>query len=106
MFEFFVPGIARTAGSHNTFKGRIVHAGKYTKGWMDKVGWTFLQEFGRPCLQDGPFVLKCIFYLSRPGTHYSSGRNKKKLVRGAPKYHLQQPDLDKLVRAVQDALTK
>lgn len=106
MIEFFVPGIARTSGSHNTYRGRVVHAGKYTKAWMDTVGWMFKQRFGRPCLADGPFSLKCMFYINRPGGHYGSGRNKEKLKPSAPVYHLQEPDLDKLVRAVQDSLTK
>lgn len=105
-FKMFVPGIARTAGSHSTYQGRIVHAGKHTRKWMDTIAWFALKEFGRPCLLEGAIFLNVVIYLPRPKGDFSKGKNAGKLKPSAPKDHIKHPDLDKLVRAIQDALTK
>ena len=104
-YKFFVPGIARTAGSHSSYQGRIVHARPETKMWMDKIGWYFLQKYGRPCLITGAVVLELMFTLSRPKGHYGTGRNAGKLKPSAPEHPTTQPDMDKMLRAVQDGLT-
>lgn len=105
-YRLFVPGIARTSGSHDSYQGRIVHAGKYTKSWMDKISWFFLEKYGRPCLLRGPVYFQPIFYLPRPKGHYGIGKNAGKLKPSAPKEHITKPDLTKLIRAAEDALTK
>lgn len=105
-FKLFVPGIARTSGSHGSFEGRIVHAGKHTKNWMDTMTWLFMEKYGRPCLLEGACYLNVVVYLPRPKGDYGKGKNAGKLLPSAPKDHIKTPDLDKLVRAVQDSLTK
>jgi Holliday junction resolvase RusA-like endonuclease len=45
------------------------------------------------------------FYFARPKSHYGSGRNAQLLRKGAPDYHTTKPDIDKLSRAVLDAIT-
>ena len=105
-YKFFVPGIARTAGNHKTFQGRIVHARPETKMWMDKIGWYFLQKYGRPCLITGAVVLELMFTLPRRKGDYGTGRNAGKLKPSAAKYPIVSPDMDKMLRAVQDGLTK
>ena len=104
-YKFFVPGIARTAGNHKTFQGRIVHARPETKMWMDKIGWHFLQKYGRPCLITGAVVLELMFTLPRRKGDYGTGRNAGKLKPSAAEHHITNPDMDKMLRAVQDALT-
>lgn len=105
-FKMFVPGIARTAGSHVAFGNRITHAGKFTKQWMDKISWFALKEYGqRQILHEGPVEIEIQFYLQRPERHYGTGRNRKKLKPSSPICHISEPDGDKLRRAVQDALT-
>ena len=105
-YKLFVPGIARTSGSHKSFKGRIIHSGTHTKAWMDTISWHFMQEFGRPVLTDDPVQLTLSFSLCRKKDHYGTGKNKDKRKPSAPFFHTKTPDLDKLCRAVQDALTK
>jgi Holliday junction resolvase RusA-like endonuclease len=103
---FWVPGIARTSGSHNSFQGRIVHASKYTKAWMDNVRWTAKREYGeRQILLEGPIKFYAEFYLPRSKGDYGSGRNAGVLKPSAAQYHTKMPDADKLGRAVQDALS-
>lgn len=105
-FKLFVPGIARTSGSHKTFKGRIVHNNPKVKEWMQKISWYALKEFGeRQILHTGAVQIEATFYLVRPQSHYGKGKNKDKLKPSAPKDHLTTPDGDKLRRAVQDALS-
>ena len=110
MISIFVPGTARTAGSKSAFKnGRgklhLTHAGKHSKAWMDKVGWYVLQRVNRMILWEGPITLKLVFMRDRPKGHYGQGRNAGKLKPSAPPYPTTKPDLDKLNRAVGDALT-
>ena len=103
--EFEVPGIAKTAGSHNSYQGRIVHANPKTKEWMRTVGWWARKEYTEETLLTGPIWIAVHFRFMRPDYHYGTGKNKQILKRSAPDYHIKTPDLDKLVRAIQDALT-
>ena len=43
--------------------------------------------------------------MQRPKSHFGTGRNAGKLKPSAPKYPAVKPDVDKLSRAVHDALT-
>jgi Holliday junction resolvase RusA-like endonuclease len=54
---------------------------------------------------DGPLRLGLIFALPRPKGHYRTGKNVGMLRDGAPKYPAGVPDLSKLLRATEDALT-
>ena len=66
----------------------------------------FMEKYGRPCLLEGACYLNIIVYLARPKGDYGKGKNAGKLKPSASKDHIKQPDLDKLCRAIQDALTK
>lgn len=111
--KFFVPGIARTAGSKSAFKDKdkygtvhLTHAGKHSKGWMDSVKWWALDTYGqRTILLTCPVTLKLTFYRGRPKGHFRTGRNAGLLRNSAPEHPTSKPDLTKLTRAVEDALT-
>ncbi len=111
MIRFFVPGIARTAGSKSAYYNKatgeinLAHAGKYTKAWMDSVKWFAMQHTNRMVLWTGPVTLKLIFLQTRPKNHYGTGRNAGILKDSSPEYPVMQPDMDKLNRAIGDALT-
>lgn len=53
----------------------------------------------------GPFDVSLQFFLPRPASHYGTGRNRAQLLPSAPARPFTRPDLDKLCRAVLDALT-
>ncbi len=57
----------------------------------------------RPTITD-PVAVDLVFTFPRPRSHYGSGRNATLLRRGAPHHHTTTPDIDKLARAVNDAL--
>lgn len=56
-------------------------------------------------LLDEPLVLQVRFWFARPKSHYGTGRNADKVKASAPREHAQEPDLSKLVRCLEDALT-
>lgn len=53
----------------------------------------------------GPVFVEMVFTFPRPKSHFGTGANAHVLKRSAPHHHVITPDLDKLVRAVGDALT-
>lgn len=54
---------------------------------------------------DEPVVVDMVFTFARPASHYRTGRNASILRDGAPARPAGAPDLSKLARAVEDALT-
>lgn len=56
-------------------------------------------------ISDGPIIIESFFYFKRPKSHFVNGKRGNRLKMSAPTYHMQTPDVDKLVRAVLDALT-
>lgn len=63
---------------------------------MALTGWTTL---------DGPCQVDITFFHPRPAGHYGTGRNAGVLKPTAPRWKQTAPDIDKLTRAVLDALT-
>lgn len=59
---------------------------------------------GREALA-GAIHLDAVFTFPRPKAHYRTGRHAGELRPSAPLVHSSRPDLDKLLRAVGDALT-
>lgn len=53
----------------------------------------------------GPVVLYVTFTFPRPKSHYRTGRHAHELKPSAPAYCATKPDLDKLLRAIGDAIT-
>ena len=109
--SFFVPGLAKTAGSKRAFPFRRTNgslgvrvtddAGEKGKNWRTMVSILGKQIMaGKPPL-DGPLEVRFLFELLRPKGHFG----KHALKPSAPKYPTVKPDLLKLARAVEDALT-
>ena len=54
----------------------------------------------------GPVRVSATFTYGRPASHYGTGRNARVVKATAPLWKASAPDLDKLQRAVGDALTQ
>ena len=54
---------------------------------------------------DGPLVARMVFTAARPKSHYRTGRNAHLLRDAAPARPATVPDLSKLIRSTEDALT-
>lgn len=63
------------------------------------------RQFGAAPPLDGPLEATMTFVLRRPKGHYGTGRNAAVLKPGAPVYPSGKPDVGKLGRATEDALT-
>ncbi|MFW6106538.1 MAG: RusA family crossover junction endodeoxyribonuclease [bacterium] len=92
------------------FTGRVVamETNKGTKLWREIVHASGAAAWeGRPLL-DGPLRLVIRFIFLRPKSHYGTGRNSGKLKAqyAACPYRDRMPDLTKLTRSTEDALSK
>lgn len=112
--SFFVPGIPATAGSktgfYNKKSGRVIMApaNKRQKPWMSHVQACAIDALGSDYDQPpitGAVVLALKFLMPRAKSHYGTGKNEAILKPTAPIEHIKKPDLTKLLRAVEDALT-
>lgn len=105
----FVPGIPRPQGSKRPFRnqhsGRIamVESSKHVKTWRDDIRAALINPHRPPF--DGPVLAELEFRMPRPKGHYRTGRNAHLLRDTAPTYPTGKPDIDKLERAVLDAIT-
>ena len=49
--------------------------------------------------------MSMVFIFIRPKGHFGTGRNEGKLKKTAPRFHTVKPDLSKIVRAAEDAMS-
>lgn len=113
MVEFIVYGHPATAGSKDSFPIRrdgrltgrtvVVDSDRRAQPWKAHVALAAVNT-GTPCLC-GALRLDLAFYFHRPRAHYRTGRNAHLLRDAAPAEHITRPDVLKLARAVEDALT-
>lgn len=105
--EITVHGIPVPQGSKTYLgHGRMVEAGgQKLKNWRHDVTRAAQQAHTEHGAFIGPIYVEIDFYLPRPRSHYGTGRNADKVRDSSPAYPSSRPDLDKLIRAVDDALT-
>jgi len=113
VIRFTVHGVARPAGSKKAF-GYVGKDGKQhvavsdanpkSKPWKDIVGWTARQAYAGPLLT-GPLAVQFTFHLVRPKGHFGKGRNASAVKASAPPYPTGPPDVLKLARGIEDALS-
>lgn len=99
------PGGSKIAGfNRKTGKSFVRAANPHTATWRDSVRHAGLLVYkGRPI--EAACLVKYCFYFTRPKSHYGSGKNSQILKPSAPKHHTKKPDLTKLERSTEDALT-
>lgn len=73
--------------------------------WREAVGWAARQAYKGPVL-DCLLVAQFVFYRQRPKAHYGTGANAELLKNSAPAAPGSKPDLAKLARAAEDAMSK
>ena len=106
---FDVLGQPVPQGSARAFNNRVVASnGHLLKPWRQALGSAAIEQ---ALAQDvpqftGPVVVRATFYFRRPKHHYRTGKNAHLLRDDAPAYPTSRGcgDLDKLQRAVGDAL--
>jgi Holliday junction resolvase RusA-like endonuclease len=108
--RFTVFGDAKSAGSKRAYRhpstGKVVvtETVRGSKSWQGSVAAAGA-EAHRGSLLDGPLRVAFIFYRPRPKSHHGTGRNADKVKSSAPPFPATRPDVLKLARGVEDALT-
>lgn len=102
--EFFVPGVPVPKGSMKGFvvgKRALITEGNKARvrPWMSSIGLAARDAGAVPL--EGPVWLSLVFCMPRPKSHAGA----KGLRPSAPRAPNVKPDIDKLTRAVLDALT-
>lgn len=109
MKHIFVPGIPAPQGSkRHVGNGRMIESSKRLPAWRKTVTEAVVAAgWHREPLLTEPLWLELLFYLPRPQRHFGTGRNAGVVKPGASALRpTSKPDLDKLTRAVMDALTE
>lgn len=102
-----VPGVPAPQGSkRHVGNGRMIESSRHVKPWRESIRSAALDAMGDNWTPHTDAVsLMATFRMPRPKGHYGTGRNELLLRPSAPRQHIVKPDLDKLLRAVLDALT-
>lgn len=81
-----------------------VDSNRHAKSWMQEVRKACADAYTGPLLDEAVEV-RLTFVRVRPKCHYRTGRNAHLLKEDAPAYPISKPDVLKLSRAVEDAMT-
>lgn len=95
-------------GPARVFTGKValVEAAAGLKTWRDNVcAAAMAATLHARVPLDAPLLVDMVFSLPRPRSHYRTGRNAHLLKDSAPIRPTAKPDLSKLVRAAEDAIT-
>jgi Holliday junction resolvase RusA-like endonuclease len=111
--SFTVYGTPAPQGSKRAFVGKsgkahvIESSHDRVKSWRQAVidqvrsdGWIV-----PPFPYSGPLEVTMVFYFKRPQGHWRTGRNAHLLRDSAPAYPFGKPDLSKLARSTEDAIS-
>jgi Holliday junction resolvase RusA-like endonuclease len=109
--EFWVPGQPAKKGSTRSFAHartcKIVTLAADPKlvAWESAVAVAASNAWAS--ITAKPVMVRCMFRLKRPKSHYGTGRNEGIVKATAPKYPASgnKNDVDKMLRAVLDGLT-
>ena len=93
-------GQAVPQGSKSIVRGRLIDSNKNLKPWRAKIA-KHVGTLGLSVME-GPIFLSCVFVFPRPKSHLNS---KGVLRESASAHYIKKPDLDKLLRAIGDALS-
>lgn len=102
IIEFTVHGKPQQQGSKNPWGGE---ANKHLQPWRGAVSAAAAEALGEEPIILGPVSVEVLFIFARPKAHYRTGKNADQLKDSAPYFNTGFPDLDKLCRAIGDALT-
>lgn len=102
--HFWVPGVPAPQGSSRAFvrgnRAVVTSANPRLKSWRHDVMMAAQNALGSDMALQGPVELELLFLYNRPAGHFG----KRGLLPSAPVAKTTQPDLDKLVRGMCDAL--
>lgn len=99
------PGGGKIAGfNRKTGKPFVRPGNPNTAPWRADVALAASKAYSGPLLENAIFMTYD-FRFPRPKSHYGSGKNSHMLKKDAPVFHSKTPDLTKIIRSTEDALT-
>lgn len=101
VFGLAAPAGSKTAGATKGGRRYVRDSNPASREWKRTVAQAAGERMDRRGLLEGPLVLELVFYRPRPSAHYG----KRGLRPSAPEFPTTRPDVLKLARAVEDALT-
>lgn len=105
---FTVQGTPEPGGSKKAYvvndRAVVVDANPRVKGWRSQVAAACRSEYQGALLR-GALAVEFTFFVPRPKGHYGTGKNAGTLKGSAPQYPAVRPDVLKLARGTEDALT-
>jgi Holliday junction resolvase RusA-like endonuclease len=103
-----IPGTPQQQGSKRNVGKFSIEANKNLAPWRADAIANLQQAMEAQGIGQfiGPVRVSATFAYGRPAGHYGSGRNASVLKAMAPSWKSTAPDLDKLARALGDALTQ
>jgi Holliday junction resolvase RusA-like endonuclease len=112
VITFFVFGTPAPGGSKKLVRVGGKRSGKVillddcarNKPWRERVAWAARGAYAGPPLAC-PLAVRFDFVVPRPRGHYGTGRNAGIVRDSAPLYPSVKPDITKLIRSSEDALT-
>jgi len=99
--EILIHGAAAPQGSKTPWGSE---ANPRTRPWRGSVAAAGAEAMGGTGLLASAVSLEISFVFPRPKAHYRTGKRAHELKPNAPTYMTSPPDVDKLVRAIADAL--
>ena len=109
--EFFIPGLPKPGGSKRFLgmskKGRAIIADDCVKGkdWRASVAFGAREAMRQQPPTEDALCVRMTFCLPRPKGHYRTGNNAHLIREAAPKFPTSKPDVLKLARSTEDAMT-
>lgn len=106
MITLHITGSAAPQGSkRHVGGGRMIESSKALGPWRERVHHKAVEAMAGRAPITLPVRLSVRFTFMRPRSHYRSGRNQHLVKPSAPPTMMSAPDLSKLVRAIEDAIT-
>ena len=97
----YVPGVPAPQGSkRHVGRGILVESSALLKPWRATIAAACHERDIAGLHLDAPLMVSLMFTVTRPAGHYG----KRGLLNSAPAFPTKKPDIDKLSRAVLDAL--
>lgn len=104
-------GMPAPQGSKRGFVNRktggviLVESSDKVKPWREAVKYAAIEVRDGGLPLTGPLQVSMVFTFARPAGHFGSGKNAGLVRAGAPSHPHGRPDLSKLARSTEDALT-
>jgi len=106
ILDVSIPGPPATQGSKRYVgNGRVIESDKRLASWRAEARHIAAQNYVLDEPTKSAVSVAILWCIARPKSHYGTGANADVVKESAPRLPTTKPDVDKVARAVLDALT-